>query len=157
MKRIFFSAAAIFMIFPALSEAQDLPVPAQEQAVETVKPAAITEETAVETTETPVQAPEKTAEMKAAEELMTFFNGLEQAVDAAEGDCQKISDAMSIYYESHKGWISGLDYSVTNVDEQTIETLHQKAVEFGKKLSACYDQESIPEQLHRYAGLGEEW
>lgn len=151
MKRIFYCAAAIFVMLPAAVQAQDLPVPVPEEAIEPVQAEAeVPQEAAVE-------VEEKTAEAKAAESLIVFFSGLERAVDSAEGDCQKISDAMRDYYESHKGWISGLDYSTTSVDAQTIEALHVKAIEFGKKLSACYDQESIPEQLHRYAGLGEEW
>ena len=164
MKSFISILSALFLaLMPAICSAQDIPVPAEESVNPTENSVLSAEtseipETAAENAEQQAtETVEKTPKMLASEQLIQFFSGLEQAVQDANGDCQKISDAIKSYYESHQEWISGLDYATTSVDTQTIDIIHNKAVEFGKKLSACYDQKSIPEMLHRYAGLGEEW
>lgn len=146
-KNICILSIALWLI-PMISSAQDLPVPAEETGV--------TQAEASVSGEVP-EEPQKAPEMLAAEELIAFFEGLEAAVQAANGDCLAMSDAMHKYYQSHSEWISNLDYASVNVDAQTIDIIHNKAIEFGKMLSVCYDQKSIPQQLRKYAGLGEEW
>ena len=139
--------------------AQEIPVPAEEaQPVETSvsEPNAgvpdpnandVGQETPSEETQTP---PEETQDTQ----LMAFFDGLDNAVQG--DDCEAISNAIREYCQSHQDWINSLDYVSGNVNAQTIQAIHEKAMTFGKKLSVCYDEKSIPALLRRYAGLGNE-
>ena len=102
-------------------------------------------------------APNETNDQKAAQaqqlatELIAFFEGLDKAVSEKNGDCPAVSDALRDYYTAHKDWIDSLDYATVDIDAQTVDTIHNMAIELGKKLSACYDQKSIPELLRRFS------
>lgn len=88
---------------------------------------------------------------KLAAELIAFFEGLDKAVSEKSGDCPAVSDALRDYYAAHKEWIDSLDYVSVDIDAQAVDTIHNMAIELGKKLSACYDQKTIPELLKRFS------
>ena len=88
---------------------------------------------------------------KLAAELIAFFEGLDKAVSEKSGDCSAVSDALRDYYAAHKEWIDSLDYVSVDIDAQAVDTIHNMAIELGKKLSACYDQKTIPELLKRFS------
>ena len=88
---------------------------------------------------------------KLAAELIAFFEGLDKAVSDKSGDCPAVSDALRDYYAAHKEWIDSLDYVSVDIDAQAVDTIHNMAIELGKKLSACYDQKTIPELLKRFS------
>jgi hypothetical protein len=100
---------------------------------------------------------DKSEKSETARQMLAFFDGMIAAVDAQTGNCEAMSKALQNYYHEHQAWISSLDYATGNLDAETMAAVHEKAVAFGKKLSVCYDQKSIPAQLHRYAGMGEEF
>ncbi len=112
---------------------------------------------AAEEANVPKEAPSaESQERKTAtigEQLVTFFEGLDAAV-STETDCSRISAAITVYCEKHSSWISSLDYATGNVDDETTAQIHAMALEFGKKLSSCYEEASIPTLLRRYAGMG---
>ena len=159
MKRFTIGMSLVMFAMAGSVNAQEIPVPAEEaQPVETSvsEPNAgvpdpnandVGQETPSEETQTP---PEETQDTQ----LMAFFDGLDNAVQG--DDCEAISNAIREYCQSHQDWINSLDYVSGNVNAQTIQAIHEKAMTFGKKLSVCYDEKSIPALLRRYAGLGNE-
>ena len=175
-------SSLLLVLWPCPLFAQDIPVPAPDPSAEvpeaTVNPEnsaevqPIAAETVISETasaespseaapsgspndEQPSPEPSVVPENLIAQQLITFFDGLDAAVSAHSGDCQAMSDAFREYCNTHGEWIRSLDYATTNIDMQTIQVIHEKSIEFGKKLSVCYEQNSIPELLRRYAGLGE--
>ena len=157
----------IMFAVAGVANAQDIPVPAEESqapAEESQAPAEVSQVPAEEAQPAETAASEQNAndaaqekpsqETQNAAQLIAFFDGLEKA---AQGDnCEVISNAIRDYCQSHQDWINSLDYASGNVDAATIQAIHEKAMSFGKKLSACYDEKSIPALLRRYAGLGNE-
>lgn len=116
-----------------------------------------TENQANQTDNAAVPETDKSEKSETARQMLAFFDGMIAAVDAQTGNCEAMSKALQTYYHEHQAWISSLDYATGNLDAETMAAVHEKAVAFGKKLSVCYDQKSIPSQLHRYAGMGEEF
>lgn len=168
MKIITIGMSLIMFATAGIANAQDIPVPAEETQVPGEGSPVPAEETQVPGGETlpvepavPVQSANDGQQEKQpsdgnqnAAQLIAFFDGLEKA---AQGDnCEAISNAIRAYCQSHQEWIDSLDYASGNVDAATIQTIHEKAMSFGKTLSACYDEKSIPALLRRYAGLGNE-
>ena len=166
MKKWFVSLALVACSFPFLTaNAQDIPIPAEAESADAQAVADTTETpAAAEPADAPATA--ETADAPAAEtrrkepanayavQLIEFFDGLEKA--ASGDDCQLISNTIQDYCQKHQAWIDQLDYASGNIDTQTMERIHEKAIAFGKKLSACYDQKSIPALLRQYAGLGKD-
>ena len=157
MKRFTIGMSLMMFAMADPVNAQEIPVPAEEtQPVE----AAISEtNTVLPDQNTPDQNSndvdqETSSEEKQDVQLIAFFDGLDNAVQGE--DCEAISNAIREYCQSHQDWINSLDYVSGNVDAQTIQAIHEKAMSFGKKLSVCYDEKSIPALLRRYAGLGNE-
>ena len=129
-----------------LAFAQELPVPAEESVQPEIQNAEL-------------NASEQTNSRQDSEsqKLIAFFKGLDEAVAAQSGNCQAMSDEITKYYDSHKAWIDSLDYATQNIPQADIDTIHQIAVDFGKKLAVCHDQKSIPEILRKYAGMSGEF
>ena len=118
---------------------------------------ALPEPPASEQTVVPASDTNAANDLKAAQaqqlatELIAFFEGLDKAVSEKSGDCPAVSDALRDYYTAHKEWIDSLDFASADIDAQTVDTIHNMAIELGKKLSACYDQKTIPELLKRFS------
>lgn len=139
MKINFFIPGVICLaLFAAHAQAQPLPEP----------PAA--EEIAAPATDATNDLKAEQSQ-KLAAELIAFFEGLDKAVSEKSGDCPAVSDALRDYYAAHKEWIDSLDYVSVDIDAQAVDTIHNMAIELGKKLSACYDQKTIPELLKRFS------
>ncbi|MBQ4360866.1 MAG: hypothetical protein II767_11485 [Proteobacteria bacterium] len=139
MKINFFIPGVICLaLFAAHAQAQSLPEP----------PAA--EEIAAPATDAANDLKAEQSQ-KLAAELIAFFEGLDKAVSDKSGDCPAVSDALRDYYAAHKEWIDSLDYVSVDIDAQAVDTIHNMAIELGKKLSACYDQKTIPELLKRFS------
>lgn len=139
MKINFFIPGVICLaLFAAHAQAQPLPEP----------PAA--EEIAAPATDAANDLKAEQSQ-KLAAELIAFFEGLDKAVSDKSGDCPAVSDALRDYYAAHKEWIDSLDYVSVDIDAQAVDTIHNMAIELGKKLSACYDQKTIPELLKRFS------
>lgn len=139
MKINFFIPGVICLtLFAAHAQAQPLPEP----------PAA--EEIAAPATDAANDLKAEQSQ-KLAAELIAFFEGLDKAVSEKSGDCPAVSDALRDYYAAHKEWIDSLDYVSVDIDAQAVDTIHNMAIELGKKLSACYDQKTIPELLKRFS------
>lgn len=139
MKINFFIPGVICLaLFAAHAQAQPLPEP----------PAA--EEIAAPATDAANDLKAEQSQ-KLAAELIAFFDGLDKAVSEKSGDCPAVSDALRDYYAAHKEWIDSLDYVSVDIDAQAVDTIHNMAIELGKKLSACYDQKTIPELLKRFS------
>lgn len=139
MKINFFIPGVICLaLFAAHAQAQPLPEP----------PAA--EEIAAPATDAANDLKAEQSQ-KLAAELIAFFEGLDKAVSEKSGDCPAVSDALRDYYAAHKEWIDSLDYVSIDIDAQAVDTIHNMAIELGKKLSACYDQKTIPELLKRFS------
>ena len=139
MKINFFIPGVICLaLFAAHAQAQPLPEP----------PAA--EEIAAPATDAANDLKAEQSQ-KLAAELIAFFDGLDKAVSDKSGDCPAVSDALRDYYAAHKEWIDSLDYVSVDIDAQAVDTIHNMAIELGKKLSACYDQKTIPELLKRFS------
>ncbi|MBQ1924716.1 MAG: hypothetical protein II180_01190, partial [Proteobacteria bacterium] len=127
MKINFFIPGVICLaLFAAHAQAQPLPEP----------PAA--EEIAAPATDAANDLKAEQSQ-KLAAELIAFFEGLDKAVSDKSGDCPAVSDALRDYYAAHKEWIDSLDYVSVDIDAQAVDTIHNMAIELGKKLSACYD------------------
>lgn len=133
------------LVFSGTSYAQDATV----NILEPVTPPAPAESQPVPEPAAPAALP--AAKTATPEEMVAFFKGLDEAVSAHEGDCKAMSGALSQYYAAHQSWIDSLDFATVNADAQVIEQLRTMAEAFGKKLSTCYDEKSIPAQLKRYA------
>lgn len=139
MKINFFIPGVICLaLFAAHAQAQPLPEP----------PAA--EEIAAPATDAANDLKAEQSQ-KLAAELIAFFEGLDKAISEKSGDCPAVSDALRDYYAAHKEWIDSLDYVSVDIDAQAVDTIHNMAIELGKKLSACYDQKTIPELLKRFS------
>ena len=139
MKINFFIPGVICLaLFAAHAQAQPLPEP----------PAA--EEIAAPATDAANDLKAEQSQKLAAERI-AFFEGLDKAVSEKSGDCPAVSDALRDYYAAHKEWIDSLDYVSVDIDAQAVDTIHNMAIELGKKLSACYDQKTIPELLKRFS------
>ena len=139
MKINFFIPGVICLaLFAAHAQAQPLPEP----------PAA--EEIAAPATDAANDLKAEQSQ-KLAAELIAFFEGLDKAISDKSGDCPAVSDALRDYYAAHKEWIDSLDYVSVDIDAQAVDTIHNMAIELGKKLSACYDQKTIPELLKRFS------
>ena len=139
MKINFFIPGVICLaLFAAHAQAQPLPEP----------PAA--EEIAAPATDAANDLKAEQSQ-KLAAELIAFFEGLDKAISEKSGDCPAVSDALRDYYAAHKEWIDSLDYVSVDIDAQAVDKIHNMAIELGKKLSACYDQKTIPELLKRFS------
>ena len=83
-------------------------------------------------------------------QLLAFVEGMIAEVDAHHGDCAAVADAMRTYCQTRRAWIASLNYVSGNLDEKTVNAIHEKAVTLGEKLAACFDARSaavIPEIL----------
>ncbi len=117
------------------AHAQDLPQPA---APDTAEAQTTSGESAEETESTVIQ-------------MISFFDGLDEAIGEDLSDCKDVADELENYYESHHKWINKLIFATENADPQIIEQVRLKAEAFGKKLSVCYNEPRIPELLQKYA------
>ncbi|MBR4985385.1 MAG: hypothetical protein IKY83_06580 [Proteobacteria bacterium] len=143
----FISGIIALMFFAAEALAQPAAIPT---------PPDLTQYSGSDNAQTDVQdAPSedpKTAQARLlATQMIDFFDGLDRAISEHDGDCPAVSDALRDYYTAHQDWIHTLDYASVDIDAQTVDEIHARAIDLGKKLSACYDQKTIPELLKRFS------
>lgn len=144
---------------PAEEEASEPAQEAEPTSTEAVSSEEAAQAEAISVSSETVNQEESSSESQASkpltisQQLVTFFEGLNAAV-SSESDCQRMSAAITTYCEKHSSWISSLDYATGNVNDETMARIHEMALEFGKKLSSCYEEASIPNLLRQYAGMG---
>ncbi|MBQ8038227.1 MAG: hypothetical protein IJ268_14655 [Proteobacteria bacterium] len=154
MKVKFFISGMICLALCATqAQAQPAPapeIPAQAAPAHEIPAQALSDNATDATSQSPEDAKAAQSRMLAAQ-MLEFFDGLDKAVSEKSGDCQAVSDTLRDYCAERQQWIDSLDYASADIDAQTVDAIHAKAIELGKKLSACYDQKSIPELLKRFA------